>query len=619
MILSAHRMLLPALFLVQCLIFAPAGMAQEDVAPTGAPTEAVAEQGTQSETQVQTQPQTQAKSPEDIAQQTADLSASLTARLDQIEAALTRDSLPNTQYRELRDGLATIMEEANSFMEGLAPRLQEARAQLDTLKPSGEQEGEENGPEAETLVERRTDLEALVAELDGQTKLINANLLRADQLGDKITISRQEKFTSELFTRSTSLLSPDLWLKGLSGLAATWRTLFMLLSDWVSFLSNRMADNGWQLLGMAAFAVLIIVIPAVYLIRNNAARLSRHEHPSALQRSLHALWAVAGYMLLPASTLLAITFILNSGELLPTRMVTLANNLIFVLFAIFLAYGLIRVLLAPGNPAYRLLALHGRRARKLYGIAITILLVFAVKLLFAETSQVLLTPLETTILISGATALTIAMAVWVGLRMLITAHASHGDPQQEDHEGKSEQVGYNLPGFIKVFQPLIWLACLIIFIAPIFGYVALGSFLAEQLGRTFIILAILGILVALIDNFFVFSLDTRQPRAQKLASAMGISTRFVNQVGVLLNGLLSILLYVSAALFLFAPWGVGIDRFPQLGASGHLRDQDRRSDHLSYQHPGGFAGLCRHFGAGAPHPALDGKALDACDQPRYGP
>ncbi|TLP46777.1 mechanosensitive ion channel family protein [Cohaesibacter sp. CAU 1516] len=477
----------------------------------------------------------------------------LLVQLDQIEATLNRDGLSEDTFSELRSSLSDIEAKATAQKSQVQPLLQEAKARLEALKPAETKEGEEAATEADSLKTRREELQEQVTQIDAQLKLISSSLVRAEQLNNRITLARQDRFTRQLFERSGTILNPALWLNGLSGSVTTWQAVTTLFSDWGRYLITRAADHIWQVIGVILIVAVVIVGPLRFLLFSGLRRLSNLEDPTALQRSLYACWAVFVYTIVPVLIFLAVILILDNADLMPRRVEALMSELGSVVFTLSLSYGLIRVLLAPSRPTYRLLNISDSDANKLYGIALTLLAIYGFEITLDETDQTLLTPLETTILLSGIASILTAILIWTGQRVMINTTPQHETPVDESLTLPS---GFNLPGFLRLLQPFIWIACLVIGLAPILGFVSLGSFLAMQLGRTFIILGLLGIFSALIDNFLNEELETGNTAAQKISRAMGITPKTVNQFSVLFNGLMRILLYVGAALLIFTPWGV---------------------------------------------------------------
>lgn len=479
---------------------------------------------------------------------------SMSVQLDQIEATFSRKNLSDDKLNEMRNELLTIQSQAILQKDAIQPRLKESKARLATLTPEEKTDEATSSEETQALIEHRERLTKQVAELDGQVKLVTASLVRVEQLNNKITIARQDRFTSQLFERSESLLNPLLWVKGLAGLGTSWKAVSILFSDWFSFLSNKASDKIWQILGMITLASVVIIGPIRYALVSGISRLARLETPTPLQRSLHALWSIFVYTFVPFAGLAAIVLIMDNAELLPSRILALTHLLAGVVFVTALSYGLIRVLLAPQKPPYRLLNIATPDTVRMFGLAISLLAIFTIESLVDQTDSVLLIPLETTILIRAITAILIAVLIWIGLRMLMASKPAV--PHRETDQITPVQGSFSLPGFLRILQPIVWLTCLVVLIAPLLGYVSLGGFLAEQLGRIFIILALLGILSALIDNLLSENLQQQSNKTQQFSRAMGIQAKTIGQFGVLLNGLMRILLYIAAALLIFAPWGV---------------------------------------------------------------
>ena len=61
-----------------------------------------------------------------------------------------------------------------------------------------------------------------------------------EQIGDAITSRRRELFTRALFTRSYSILSPDLWIAAGRALPGEARAAAFVTRDWLSGLADRL-------------------------------------------------------------------------------------------------------------------------------------------------------------------------------------------------------------------------------------------------------------------------------------------------------------------------------------------------------------------------------------------
>ncbi|MCT4657042.1 MAG: DUF3772 domain-containing protein [Cohaesibacter sp.] len=507
-----------------------------------------------------------ANAPQDLGKRIGEL----TSQLDQAEKTLGFEGLTAEGFSNLSKELSAIREEATKHESSLTPLANETKAQIDalTLPPNEEKappkEGEapaETAPtateESEALKAKREKLTRQYTAQQSQLTLIKAILVRTQQLQNRITLALEDRFTRQLFERSGTILNPLLWARGLSGLGTLWDSTLFLANDWFSFLSHKATDKIWQVFGMALLVAILIIGPLRYLLYSGMSRLASLSHPTALQKSSHALWSIIVYTTVPFASMVGIILVLRNANLIPLRVEQIAELLVTVVFLTALSYGILRALLAPQKPNYRLLNLETPKATKLFGIGLLLIATYTLQASYQPFSEVLIGPLETTILVRGFTSIIAALLIWAGLRLAISGPDKTAEEASSSPQGAArlQSDSFMLPGFILLLRPIIWLSCIIIIAAPILGYVSLGSFLAEQLARIFVTLALLGILTGFIDNFLLENLDHQTNRVQQMARSMGLKASTLSQMGVLLNGALRILLYCLAALLIFAPWG----------------------------------------------------------------
>ncbi len=534
-------------------------------------------------------------------QQTARIS-DLTKRLDKVEKSLGLKHISAEGLNDLQDEIADIKAKASQLEANLAPQAAEAKARLDALTPVEEKaktdpkaDAKEPGKPEETLPTQesgggapaaqsdttqeekqlqtqRDDLGKIYANLQSQLTLIRASIVRADLLQNRITLSLQDRFTSELLERSGTILNPILWARGLSGIGTLWDNTFLLSSDWMSYLSNKAEDRIWEVFGMIFLVALLIIGPLRYLLFSGIARLARLEHPTPLQRSSHALWSIFVYTFVPFAILVGGTIILENASLLPFRIEQIIELLLAVVFISALSYGTLRALLAPQKPTYRLVNYRTPRATKLFGIGLLLITTYAIQATVSAFGEVLIGRLETTIMIRGASSIISAILIWIALKLVVGA-AARSDTPQTSNEQDYQNPSFALPTFLLWLRPLVWLSCIVIIAAPILGYVSLGFFLSEQLLRIFLTLGLLGILTGFIDNFLLENIDPNTDKVRKLATSMGLKAKTLGQISVLFNGVLRILLYCATALLIFAPWGLRSTNFFTAIKTGALQLQ----------------------------------------------
>ncbi len=493
----------------------------------------------------------------------------VTTQLNEIEAALKSESLSQKRLQQLRKHLFNARSKANKELKRLTPILQDAQARFDALKPSDEHDANavepsaksgKNDAQVKTLSVQRDIMSAELAALHSSVKLVNSLIVRADQLNNRISDAKEKKLTTQLLERSRTLVNPQLWLEGLQGMPLMWQATQRLFAEWSDFLSQKKQLAIWQAAGMVLLVIGVVLWPLRMALSRVLARFSRADELTALQKCLHALLLLFNYTTRPVAIVGGAVLILNGAELLPDRVSELNGIVIQIVFFMAFGYGLSRAILSPQHTGVRLVNLESPAAVKLFGIILLSLGVYAITSISNALGEIVLIPAATLLLVRGVASIIIAVFLWLGFRLV---NRELEDPENEDQDTEMPPqrtrlgtASFILPRIIAILRPLIWPVCMIIIAAPLLGYISLGAFLTEQLGLIVSVLGLLGMLTALIDNFFSEGLENDPARARTVARAMGFKTRTILQLGVLANGMLRILLFLAAGLIIFAPWGL---------------------------------------------------------------
>ncbi len=101
-----------------------------------------------------------------------------------------------------------------------------------------------------------------------------------------------------------------------------------------------------------------------------------------------------------------------------------------------------------------------------------------------------------------------------------------------------------------------WIAVVVIGFAALGGYVALATFLTDQLIWATCILVLLYLLVQSVDTFLGKALTDESRLATALQANTGLRKRSLNQISVLATGGARVVLILVAALLILAPWGL---------------------------------------------------------------
>ncbi len=488
----------------------------------------------------------------------------VTRQLNEIEAALVSESLSQKRLQQLRKRLLAARSKANKELKRLTPMLQDAQARFEALKPSDESDAKavqpsgkdgKNDAQVKTLSAQRDKISIELASLHSSVKLVNSLIVRADQLNNRISAAKEKNLATQLLERSRTLLSPQLWLEGLRGIPPMWQAIQHLFAEWSDFLSQKKKLEIWQAAGMVLLVIGVVLWPFRLALSTFLARFSRAGELTALQKSLRALLLLFSYTISPVAIVGGAVLIFNGAELLPDRICELNGAVVQIAFFTAVGYGLSRVILSPQHPGVRLVNLDSPAAVKLFGIILLSLGVYAISSLSNALGDIVLIPAETMLLVRGVASIFIAVLLWLGFRLVNAAL------EDQENEGSPQRIplgsaSFILPRLMSLFRPLIWPGCILIIAAPLLGYISLGTFLTDQLGLILVVLGLLGILTALVDNVLCEGLENDTARTRAVARAMGFKSKTILQLGVLANGILRILLYLAAGLIIFAPWGL---------------------------------------------------------------
>jgi small-conductance mechanosensitive channel len=101
-----------------------------------------------------------------------------------------------------------------------------------------------------------------------------------------------------------------------------------------------------------------------------------------------------------------------------------------------------------------------------------------------------------------------------------------------------------------------WIVTAAIIVSVLGGYIALASFLVDQVAWIAILTAVLVVGIALADEFIGNTLRTQSRIATTLQANTGLRRRSLEQIGVLTSGALRLALIIVAIMLALAPWGI---------------------------------------------------------------
>ena len=430
-------------------------------------------------------------------------------------------------------------------VQALEPQIVSLQARLDGLGPlvAGQ-------PEAPDVAVLRAQLKKSRAALDAQLQRGKLIVVESEQTAGQISALRRSEFQARLGERTSSVASEPFWSELQSELPGDLRRTQQTLQGLGEAPGKRSALI-WS--GVAGLLLLLLGL-RIWAGRALLTLTATRVPPGRLRRSLHA-WLL---VLLSSATAAVVAQVLYLGLRRAAIDADAAANLLSGLAgtAAFAGYvaGLGQALLLPGRPSWRLLPLPDVLSRKLRWLplmlAALIVLTWAMKRLTEQANA----SFVATVAIDFVVAL--ALALFIGLALLRTRRAR----RNALNDGHAPPWP-NSPMWLTSLLALAGMVVVTCLLALLLGYVALGSFLLQQMVWAVVVLGTAYLLNVVIDDGFTALLCPPEPASatagQALASPAPTRLRVRRQAAVLLSGTGRLLVLGLALMLLLAPYGEG--------------------------------------------------------------
>jgi small-conductance mechanosensitive channel len=467
------------------------------------------------------------------------------ADLDQKEAALQGRELSDLELQGLRQQIDPTTEGIRVLLDDVQPRLDAARARLEQLGPKPKDGQPE---ESADVVRERREREEAVGELDETQRLGRTLLVQAEQLSTQIGDRRRALFARALFAQGAGILSPDLWMSVVQAIPRELQAQQTVLSDALEHL-RREATPGSLLLVGVALGVAI----ALYAGRRYVAPRLVSRDPTILEPSRRGqLLAALAVLLLGTVPAIAGSWVVwrvfDSVDLLPGRLEPIANAILRGLAFVAFVRALVDSILAPGHTSWRLLPLSDAAVARISTFALTLAGTLVAGKVIETFNQAMAAALPITVVTRAVFSLAGALI----LAELLRRFASNAT-QDEACLGPYIAPESEVSGPVRIIG---WAAVTAVLVSVIGGYVALASFLVDQLMWIATLLALLLLSIAVADEFIGGTLRGQTRIATALQANTGLRRRSLEQIGVLANGLARVVLIVVALMLALAPWGI---------------------------------------------------------------
>jgi small-conductance mechanosensitive channel len=474
------------------------------------------------------------------------------ASLDRIERSLQRGDLSDNALQALRSEIEPLSEMTAAILKALEPRLEATRARLEQLgKPAGDKPGADATPEAAQAAAERAEQQKLFDELDAMVKRARLHAVQTDQLSDTIVNRRRALFQQALFERSSSLLSPRLWYAAIGELPQDFRAMGVLASDWASLISSRLSGSALRSWLVTNLALALGVFIALVGARRIMGRPKSLLEPTPLQKAYGAVWVAVVTATVPIVAALAFLEIARFHDLINQRLEPLVAAIFDGVRRIAITIGLARGLLAIDRPQWRLLNLETVTAEKISRMVLTIAIIVSLMKVMEAMNDLVAASVAVSVVMRGVGAVTVAIVMASTLYGILAREG-----EEEDEYGPRISTGRDWYG---VWRILAWVAIIAIVISCAIGLIAFASFVLDQLvWVTFVATA--GYMLHLLATEAVArAVQPGSVAGRAAMNTVGLARDSLRQIATLLQGALGLVLVITGAMLVLAPWGVESD------------------------------------------------------------
>jgi small-conductance mechanosensitive channel len=495
--------------------------------------------------------------------------AALEDQVDQADADLRAVSrsfgAANLSDAEIQSRIAAIPPieaKVADALSKLTPRLAAVDQRLAQLGPAP---GPGQPPEAPEIVKNRKGLTAFHQSVDSEIKQAKLLQVEAEQIRARLQIRQRQQLAAQLWAHSRSILDPRLWAEFAAALPDDLKRAQTAIEDQAQA-AGKGARSGAVVAGwlFALVLALAIIVPLRIVLNRLAQRRVAQTTPGTrLRRTLFAL----GQVVVAVVTPLAALSLLNnafSGIATPTIEQLTPVVIRVVVFASFFE-SLGRALLSPSRPSWRLAPIPDEIVSRLQAYPAVIGVTAAFAALVREVNTILGVSQPTTIAADCVTVLIELLAVGGALAMMGRARSEHlaAASAEDVHAHETES---RLPWILAAL--LAWLTLGATLLAILFGYVEMASKLMGEMVWVATVLASLFLLLRFIDDLFPAILSPERPVGRFLQIAIGVSQAALEQISVLLSGLVRLTLLLFGWAAILAPFGSGAgDVFSKITSS----------------------------------------------------
>ena len=463
--------------------------------------------------------------------------------LDGASMQLRRPNLNDQDLASLKVSLEKIRTTAADRSLKLVGPLGEVTQQLNSLGPApaaGQKEDDGVAQSRSDLTATRDKMQSIKAQLDVVT-------VEAEQISKSVSTMQRVQFFGRIFDRSRSILNPDVWFDLVAGIGVLFTGLSLLLRNWWNDVSQTA-----QPLGLLMIPVIIIGAGIAFRLINRffARWLTGYSNSGRPMDNMTRLWIILRALIVTFAALavvfLPIRFSLEvSGYFSDAtpRMLMLWEALRDTVFTTFFYYVLGRRVVAPGRPEIRIVDVDDRAASQVTFIFGLTAFVAAFNKQLGQVSGGMFLNLNYT---QGQTALGALTLLVLTSIILLILRRQQGLPDEDKRRFYFSWAAR--------LVPLVWLLVCIGFAALIFGYLALGDYIAHQIVRTAMVVTLVFLVYHLLDSMVQASFDPQSNFGTFLRRITGLGERAIERIGLIFRTIVDLVLVLAGIPLLLLLW-----------------------------------------------------------------
>ncbi|MFB2551754.1 mechanosensitive ion channel domain-containing protein [Ensifer soli] len=460
--------------------------------------------------------------------------------LDRLTDLATRFSTDDTRLSELKVEVDDVAKRILALSVASRPRLDEIKARLTEL---GDPPGEGAPPEAAAVTAERDRLNAERGEINALTGQAETLSVAATQLSKSITATRRALFSNTLlkYTDINRTVLSDGW----AALSVERQVLARNVQSWLNFVWKFKKVQLLSAIFLSLCAGLFFLAGSDRLFSPLVGRRRSDSEPGYLTRLSTAFFStliptVAACAFAASSYLFLQSFNVLRTDIAPIVSITLAAAVAMLFLST-----LTRAVLAPADPAWRLVAVSDRGARLLSWTILAMAVVNTLDFVLGTVSEVLGSPVVLTVVKSFVASIVIGLILIAMsfIRPLVSA------------SGEESDAGRPWPRAIRM---LLLLAGAVLIASALAGYVGLSRFIATQIVVTGAVVATMyiGLLTGKAvakQNAFANTVAGRQ-----LESRFGLEQVTLDQIGLVAGLAIYALVAFIFLPLIFLQWGFQI-------------------------------------------------------------